>query len=59
MLDRTAGWFTAALNGGWTLGESVVLHFGVENFLDRNYRIHGSGVDMPGANVFAGIRWFF
>jgi outer membrane receptor protein involved in Fe transport len=59
MLDRTAGWFTTGIVGVWTMQESVVLNFGVENLLDRNYRTHGSGVDMPGINAFAGIRWIF
>jgi hypothetical protein len=24
---------------------------------DREYRVHGSGIDMPGRNLIAGLTW--
>jgi outer membrane receptor protein involved in Fe transport len=56
---RTDGWFTLDMLGGLQLGEGWSLAFGATNLLDRNYRVHGSGVDSPGTNVFLGLRWLF
>jgi outer membrane receptor protein involved in Fe transport len=55
MLSSTAGWLSADLRAGYSFTERTTLYAGVMNLLDANYRIHGSGVDMPGVNVFAGI----
>lgn len=55
----TAGWFTADLRGGFALGECASLHFAVMNLLDRNYRVHGSGLDAPGVNAWIGLRYRF
>jgi outer membrane receptor protein involved in Fe transport len=32
---------------------------GIMNVFDRNYRVHGSGVDGPGFNVYLGVRYIF
>lgn len=55
----TAGWAVIDVLGGYPLAESVDAHFGVLNLLDRNYRLHGSGLDAPGINAFLGLRWRF
>ncbi|MBI5362827.1 MAG: TonB-dependent receptor [Planctomycetes bacterium] len=59
--DGTAGW--AALNAdvGGPLGASGASSwsFGVHNVLDKEYRVHGSGVDAPGINAVVGLRWSF
>lgn len=44
---------------GWEPLDNLRLTAGVENFFDRDYRIHGSGVNAPGRNFLASIEWQF
>jgi outer membrane receptor protein involved in Fe transport len=53
----TAGWVTAALRAGYPFGERTTVYVSVENLLDQNYRVHGSGVDAPGRNFYVGVRY--
>jgi outer membrane receptor protein involved in Fe transport len=53
----TAGWATVALRAGYPLGERTTVYISVENMLDQNYRVHGSGVDAPGRNFYVGVRY--
>lgn len=55
----TAGWMTLSVRTGLPLTERWQAAFGIENLLDRNYRVHGSGVDAPGFNAWAGFTWRF
>ena len=57
LFASTAGWFAADVLGGYPLMERVQLNFGVQNLFDANYRHHGSGLDMPGVNAFAGLTY--
>ncbi len=41
----------------YRLSERHTLIFGVENILDKNYRINGSGIDSPGVNAM--LRYSF
>jgi len=59
LFPATPGWFTVHLRGGWHVAESTKFNFAVENLLDRNYRIHGSGADAPGLNVYLGLKYSF
>lgn len=52
----TAGWFTASLGLAWRPGKVWQWNAGVDNLLDQRYRVHGSGLDAPGRNVFASVR---
>ncbi|MDZ7636824.1 MAG: TonB-dependent receptor [Bryobacterales bacterium] len=57
LYSSTAGWFAADILGGYPLTERMQLNFGVQNLFDANYRQHGSGIDMPGTNAFAGLSY--
>ena len=59
MYGSTAGWVTGNVQAGWTVTDQWSLVGGVFNVFDRNYRVHGSGVDAPGVNAFVGVRWAF
>jgi len=55
----TAGWTAVALRSGMPIGERWQLMGAVENLLDRNYRMHGSGIDSAGFNVYLSISYRF
>ena len=46
----TPGFVTADLRAGWRVGDRVTVVAAVENVFDETYRIHGSGLTMPGRN---------
>jgi len=51
LFSGTAGFATLNLRGGYRVGERSELIWIFENVLDKNYRLHGSGVDTPGRGV--------
>lgn len=59
MLAATHGWAVVNVEGGYPVGERHDVLFGVRNVGDRNYRLHGSGIDAPGRNIFVGLRLRF
>ena len=52
----TAGWgiVNAAVN--WQPNETWTIDAGIDNLLDRRYRVHGSGIDATGRNIFVSAR---
>jgi outer membrane receptor protein involved in Fe transport len=54
--DGTVGWMTANVAAEWRAGEQWLVMVGLENILDKHYRVHGSGVDAVGRNLFASFR---
>jgi len=56
---KTHGYAALHLRSSWQLTENAYLDFAVMNLLDKNYRIHGSGVDAPGRNLFVRLRYQF
>ncbi len=56
---KTTGYTTLHLRGGMQLAERVRVNFALMNLLDKNYRVHGSGVDAPGINIFVTLRYLF
>ena len=55
----TAGWITAAIRAGMPIGERWLASAAVENLLDRNFRVHGSGIDSPGINAYLSLSYRF
>lgn len=55
----TAAWARVDLQGGFSLRDDLDLQFGALNLLDRNYRLHGSGIDAQGFNLYLGFSWRF
>lgn len=56
---KTAGYATLNLRGNVRLSERVGLDWALMNLFDKNYRVHGSGVDAAGRNLFLGLRYHF
>ncbi|HYW78108.1 MAG TPA: hypothetical protein VE890_00970, partial [Thermoguttaceae bacterium] len=54
----TAGYHTLNLRSGMRVGHNGKLTLGLENILDRRYRIHGSGIDAPGITLTLGYELF-
>ncbi len=55
----TPGYTVYTLRGGLRVGDGWTLGLAVENLTNRDYRIHGSGVNEPGTNVVFSARWQF
>ncbi|NNC76439.1 MAG: TonB-dependent receptor [Woeseiaceae bacterium] len=54
--NGTPGWATASVSVNWQPSSIWSINGGVENALDQRYRVHGSGIDAPGINVFIAAR---
>lgn len=59
LYTSTAGWLTPEIRGGLPLGERWSLMAAITNLLDRNYRVHGSGLDGPGLSAYARLLFTF
>jgi len=51
----TPAWNVVTLRAGLTLSRETQLTLALENLLDENYRIHGSGQNEPGRNLVLGL----
>ncbi len=52
----TPGYGVVDLRGGWRIDDRTDLAVAVENLGDKDYRIHGSGVNEPGRNLVVTLR---
>ncbi|MEZ6016349.1 MAG: TonB-dependent receptor [Planctomycetota bacterium] len=55
----TPGYTVIDLRGGYTVAKGWDLVFGVENVTDEDYRVHGSGSNRVGRNLYFGFTWSF
>jgi hemoglobin/transferrin/lactoferrin receptor protein len=53
------GYVVYGLRAGWRLTEMLDVTAIGENLTDRNYRLYGSGLDAPGANLQLRVRFRF
>lgn len=54
--NGTSGWLTANIAADWALNDEVIVSASLENIADRQYRVHGSGVDAVGRSLFLSLR---
>ena len=52
----TAGWLVVGASATRTSADGWQLVAGIDNILDTNYRVHGSGLDAPGRNFSLTLR---
>jgi outer membrane receptor protein involved in Fe transport len=52
----TPGWLTANIAGNVEIGDRWRITARIENLLDKRYRMHGSGIDSTGQNLYLGFR---
>jgi hemoglobin/transferrin/lactoferrin receptor protein len=52
----TPGYGILGIRGGRPLTPDTTLTVGLENILDEDYRIHGSGVNEPGRSLVVGLE---
>ncbi len=55
----TPGYAVTDLRAGWRVKKGLSLVAGVENVLDKDYRIHGSGSNEPGRNLILSVEYRF
>jgi hemoglobin/transferrin/lactoferrin receptor protein len=55
----TPGYAVASVGFGYDIGEHVRASLVLENLFDKDYRIHGSGVNEPGRNLVAAVEFAF
>ena len=53
----TPGWVTANLAASWQVSERWQATASVENILDKQYRLHGSGIDATGRNLLLSLHY--
>ena len=55
-IGGTPGWGIVNISAGYTRFRHLDINMGINNLIDTSYRIHGSGVDGYGRNIWLGIR---
>ncbi|MFT5287314.1 MAG: hemoglobin/transferrin/lactoferrin receptor protein [Planctomycetota bacterium] len=55
----TPGYVVLHARGGCRISENTTLNLGLENLTDEDYRVHGSGQNQPGLNLFASLSVSF
>ena len=55
----TPGYAVFDLRGGMRVSQRLSITAALENLLDKDYRIHGSGQNEPGRNLVLAVDWAF
>lgn len=53
------GWFTLNLRAGYQFNSHLNLQAGIENIMDKHYRLFASGISAPGRNLVMTLRASF
>ena len=57
--DGMPAWYTLNLKTAYAVNQNLQLQLGIENILDRHYRVFASGISAPGVNVIVTARASF
>jgi hemoglobin/transferrin/lactoferrin receptor protein len=52
-------WFTVNFRASYKVYKMLTLQAGVDNIFDTQYRTFASGINAPGRNIYASIRFNF
>ncbi len=55
-IDGAPAWITLNARAGTRVSSVLTLQAGIENILDKNYRVFASGFSAPGRNIYVAIR---
>jgi hemoglobin/transferrin/lactoferrin receptor protein len=55
----TPAYMVADLHTGFQVSDDLELLVGIDNLADEDYRIHGSGLNQPGRNLYVTLRMGF
>ena len=58
-IDGMPAWETYNLKTAFNVLPKATLFVGVENILDTQYRVFASGINAPGRNIYAGLKYAF
>ncbi len=57
--DGMPGWYTLNLRASYKVHKLVTVQAGVDNIMDTQYRTFASGINAPGRNIFATVRFHY
>lgn len=57
--DGTPGYTVFNLRAGWDLTDDLTMVAALENITNKNYRVHGSGINEAGRNLVVSLRFRF
>ena len=58
-VDGMPAWITLNLHLSWNVWKYITVQAGVDNIFDTQYRTFASGINAPGRNVFAALRFHY
>jgi hemoglobin/transferrin/lactoferrin receptor protein len=55
--DGMPAWFTLNLHASYKVHKNIMVQAGIDNMLDTQYRYFASGINAPGRNIYAALRF--
>lgn len=59
VLGFTPAWATLNMRSSFTINKNIKIQLGLENILDKFYRVFASGISAPGRNFIVSVRGSF